>query len=169
MNHTEALKIAEGTFAQYGVDQPKWWRCIEGTPIISDMAARMATAFAEQHRRVEPVTVNGLLESYQELNMSNYGDEDVTRLNEWGIDAYTKILELTKTETRQEKPVDNKPKWQDIDPYTRRLQVPGGWIVKMYEDRYVKMHDDSHPEVGHEFQITAVFVADKNHNWTIEE
>jgi hypothetical protein len=24
--------------------------------------------------------------------------------------------------------------WQDIDPYHKRAAVPGGWLVKTYED-----------------------------------
>ncbi len=40
-----SLKIAEAVFAQYRIDQPKWWKRMDGTPILNDVAVRMAEAF----------------------------------------------------------------------------------------------------------------------------
>lgn len=45
LDFVRALKIAEGVFEQYGKDQPKWWRRMDGTPILNDVAVRMAEAF----------------------------------------------------------------------------------------------------------------------------
>ena len=32
-----------------------------------------------------------LLETFQELNLSNYGPDDVDQLNAWAIDAYAEL------------------------------------------------------------------------------
>lgn len=45
MDFVAALKIAEGVFEQYRKDQPKWWCKMDGTPILNDVAVRMAEAF----------------------------------------------------------------------------------------------------------------------------
>lgn len=45
LNFVDALKIAEAVFEQYQKDQPKWWRRMDGTPILNDVAVRMAEAF----------------------------------------------------------------------------------------------------------------------------
>lgn len=44
----EALAIAEGVLARYKQDQPKWWKRMDGTPIVNDIAVRMAQAFADK-------------------------------------------------------------------------------------------------------------------------
>jgi hypothetical protein len=46
MNFHEALQIANGVLAQYKVDQPRWWKRMDGTPILNDVAVLMATAFS---------------------------------------------------------------------------------------------------------------------------
>ena len=43
-----ALKIAERVFEQYSKDQPKWWKRMDGTPILNDVAVRMAQAFVKR-------------------------------------------------------------------------------------------------------------------------
>lgn len=48
LNFVDALKIAEEVFEQYHKDQPKWWRRMDGTPILNDIAVRMAEAFRKQ-------------------------------------------------------------------------------------------------------------------------
>lgn len=45
MNFVEALRIAQSVLDQYKRDQPKWWRRMDGTPILNDVAVRMAEAF----------------------------------------------------------------------------------------------------------------------------
>jgi len=41
----KALRIAKGVLEQYKIDQPKWWKRMDGTPILNDVAVRMAQAF----------------------------------------------------------------------------------------------------------------------------
>lgn len=40
-----ALSVANDVFKQYQKDQYKWWRRMDGTPILNDIAVRMAEAF----------------------------------------------------------------------------------------------------------------------------
>lgn len=48
MNFIEALAVADRVFAQYRVDYPKWWRRMDGTPILNDVSVRMAQAFVDE-------------------------------------------------------------------------------------------------------------------------
>lgn len=48
INFHEALKISEGVLNQYKIDHPKWWRRMDGTPILNDLAVRMAEAFSNK-------------------------------------------------------------------------------------------------------------------------
>lgn len=45
MNFIEALKVANGVLETYKREQPKWWARMDGTPILNDLAVRMAEAF----------------------------------------------------------------------------------------------------------------------------
>lgn len=45
LDFTEALKIANSVLDAYKIDQPKWLRRMDGTPILNDLAALMAMAF----------------------------------------------------------------------------------------------------------------------------
>lgn len=45
MDFVKALEIAKGVLEQYRQDQPKWWKRMDGTPILNDVAVRMAEAF----------------------------------------------------------------------------------------------------------------------------
>lgn len=40
-----ALKICETVMADYKRDHLKWWKRMDGTPILNDLPVRMATAF----------------------------------------------------------------------------------------------------------------------------
>ena len=42
-----ALAVADRVFTQYREDQPKWWKRMDGTPILNDVSVRMAQAFLE--------------------------------------------------------------------------------------------------------------------------
>jgi hypothetical protein len=44
---TEALKIADGVMKQYKLDHLKWWKRMDGTPTLNDLAVRMAEAFCK--------------------------------------------------------------------------------------------------------------------------
>ena len=45
--YVAALKIALGVMDQYKAEQPKWWKRMDGTPILNDLPVRMAVAFSE--------------------------------------------------------------------------------------------------------------------------
>lgn len=57
--------------------------------------------------------------------------------------------------------------WQDIDPYHKRAAVPGGWLVKTYED--VMTPRDTYcgmrGERGYEWRVSMCFVPDEGHYW----
>lgn len=56
--------------------------------------------------------------------------------------------------------------WEDIDPFHKRAKIPGGWLVKAFED---VMHDRSDYGQGMvggwEWRIAMCFVPDPNHEW----
>ena len=54
LDFVKALKIAEGVFEKYRTDQPKWWRRMDGTPILNDVAVRMAEAFRDHMKLPHP-------------------------------------------------------------------------------------------------------------------
>lgn len=41
----QSLKTAQAVFERYKEEQPKWWKRMDGTPILNDVAVRMAQAF----------------------------------------------------------------------------------------------------------------------------
>ncbi len=45
LDWVEALKIAEDVFNQYKINQPKWWKRMDGTPILNDISVLMAEAY----------------------------------------------------------------------------------------------------------------------------
>jgi hypothetical protein len=47
LDFTSALAVATQVFEQYRVEQSKWWKRMDGTPILNDIAVRMARAFVE--------------------------------------------------------------------------------------------------------------------------
>lgn len=47
LDFVAAIKIAEGVMGKYREEQPKWWKRMDGTPIINDLPTRMAVAFVE--------------------------------------------------------------------------------------------------------------------------
>ena len=46
----QLLKVATRVFEQYRTDQPKMWARMDGTPILNDVAVRMAEAFGKAFR-----------------------------------------------------------------------------------------------------------------------
>lgn len=42
----DALAVAQGVLARYKQDHLKWWKRMDGTPLLNDIAVRMAEAFA---------------------------------------------------------------------------------------------------------------------------
>jgi hypothetical protein len=49
----------------------------------------------------EPKLNQRLIDTFQELNMGNYGDDDVRQLNDWAIEAYTALAAI-KSQPAQE-------------------------------------------------------------------
>jgi hypothetical protein len=47
------LRLAEEVFGQYKINHPKWWKMMDGTPILNDVAVLMATKFAEHESEKE--------------------------------------------------------------------------------------------------------------------
>jgi hypothetical protein len=41
------LRLAQEVFEQYKLDHPKWWKRMDGTPILNDVAVLMAQKFVE--------------------------------------------------------------------------------------------------------------------------
>jgi hypothetical protein len=46
----EALKVADRAFEKYKEDHLNWWKRMDGTPILHDIAVRMADAFLTEFR-----------------------------------------------------------------------------------------------------------------------
>jgi hypothetical protein len=42
-----ALSVAKEVFEHYKIDHHRWWRRMDGTPILNDVAVRMAEAFRD--------------------------------------------------------------------------------------------------------------------------
>lgn len=61
-----------------------------------------------------------------------------------------------------------KFKFEHIDDEIYRAKVLGGWIVKIYEDTHVSLHQDQHPQIGYEWRISTCFVPDPKHEWVID-
>jgi hypothetical protein len=55
--------------------------------------------------------------------------------------------------------------WEQIDPYTQRAAIIGGWLVKSYEDVYEKITPDHPYESGYQYRIAMTFVPDVGHHW----
>lgn len=47
IDFVQALSIAQGVFDKYKKEQYVWWRKMDGTPILGDVAVRMAEAFRD--------------------------------------------------------------------------------------------------------------------------
>lgn len=45
LDFVHALKVSQSVMDTYRVEQNRWWRKIDGTPIPNDLAVRMATAY----------------------------------------------------------------------------------------------------------------------------
>lgn len=56
--------------------------------------------------------------------------------------------------------------WEQIDPYTQRAAVIGGWLVKAYED-VCTTNTGIHAAggKGYEWRIAMTFVPDVAHHW----
>lgn len=55
--------------------------------------------------------------------------------------------------------------WEQIDPYTQRAAVIGGWLVKTKEDVYEDRGFGDGLERGYNLRIAMTFVPDEGHYW----
>ena len=58
-----------------------------------------------------------------------------------------------------------KLNWEIIDDYHQRAKVPGGWLVKAYEDVVHTDGVDGGMESGFDLRIAMCFVPDPAHLW----
>jgi hypothetical protein len=57
-------------------------------------------------------------------------------------------------------------KWEDIDPFLQRAKIPGGWLVKAFEDVMRYRSDGGQGMVaGWDWRIAMCFVPDPTHEW----
>ncbi|MBL4832639.1 MAG: hypothetical protein JKY26_01585 [Pseudomonas sp.] len=60
-------------------------------------------------------------------------------------------------------------KWEQIDAEHQRAKVPGGWLVKAYENvEHFNLVEHRHNESGWDWRIAMAFVPDANHQWRVE-
>lgn len=57
-----------------------------------------------------------------------------------------------------------KLEWEVIDDYHQRCSVPGGWLVKAYEDVMQELSTQGFVP-GWDWRISICFVPDTNHEW----
>jgi hypothetical protein len=57
--------------------------------------------------------------------------------------------------------------FEQIDNYHQRAKVPGGWLVKTFENvTHVTEHSGMND--GWDWRVAMAFVPDPNHEWVIE-
>ena len=54
--------------------------------------------------------------------------------------------------------------WEQLDPYHQRAKVPGGWLVKSFNN-VVHIVNDGTPVSGWDWRTSMTFVPDPNHDW----
>lgn len=58
--------------------------------------------------------------------------------------------------------------WERIDNYHQRAKVPGGWVLKAYED--VSHWNPNQGLVqGYDYRISMCFIPDPDHTWWVEK
>jgi hypothetical protein len=58
---------------------------------------------------------------------------------------------------------------EQIDDNHQRAKVPGGWIVKAYEDViHITPEHDDYTRQGWDFRVAMCFVPDPKHEWVID-
>lgn len=55
-------------------------------------------------------------------------------------------------------------KWEDIDPFHKRAMIPGGWLVKAFEDVIEDRYGQG-MKGGWQWRIAMCFVPDPTHEW----
>jgi hypothetical protein len=78
-----AMTVADSVFEQYRRDQPKWWKRMDGTPILNDVAVRMAQAFLEATQctgPTKPAALSPEEEAERDWQHAEPTDDDATRI-----------------------------------------------------------------------------------------
>ena len=57
----------------------------------------------------EPKLSQRLIDTFQELNMGNYGDDDVSQLNNWAIEVYMALASITQQQSQAQQPEVSEP------------------------------------------------------------
>lgn len=60
-------------------------------------------------------------------------------------------------------------KFEQIDSHHQRAKVPGGWLVKVFEDVTTYLGEDRGIVDGYNWRIAMTFVPDPKHEWKITE
>lgn len=90
VSFVEALKLAESVMEQYRLDKPKWWKRMDGTPILNDVSVRMAEAFLKEIERLRAEVERLTAERDDARHAAlNFGDD----LRLWSIDEIVSYLE----------------------------------------------------------------------------
>jgi hypothetical protein len=56
--------------------------------------------------------------------------------------------------------------WEKIDNHTTRLKVPGGWVLKSVTCT-IYSNCDANKHKSDSSAVHQVFIADKNHEWSL--
>lgn len=60
--------------------------------------------------------------------------------------------------------------WEEIDPWHKRLSVPGGWVLKTFEDVIHDKSDGGRGMVsGWDWRVAMCFIPDPEHEWKIKD
>ena len=56
--------------------------------------------------------------------------------------------------------------WEKLDDANFRLKVPGGWVLKSYEDvAHLLDNNSTRFDYNHDWRIATCFIPDPNYNW----
>lgn len=56
--------------------------------------------------------------------------------------------------------------WEQIDAYTQRAEVFGGWLVKTFEDA-IHFTENAGMVQGYDWRVAMTLVPDARHEWVI--
>lgn len=54
MDFIRALAVADKVFELYKIEEYKWWRKLDGTPMLNSLSVRMAEAFRDEFDAADP-------------------------------------------------------------------------------------------------------------------
>ena len=56
--------------------------------------------------------------------------------------------------------------WEQVDDYHKRARVPGGWLVKTFENVWDGVAE-GRPECGHQWRVAMCYVPDPERQWRL--